>query len=175
MQLKPSVIADFKAGRLDTFYAEAYADLLTFAARQLGESHALMAEDVVQEVIFQSYQRRAGISDSAQWKAFLFRSIHNAAVSIRRKHASEQRYLNQHREDAEDLEHSIVEQETLECLFDAIDALPERYRRIFDLSFEKGLRNTEVAELLNVSTRAVTKQKARMIELVKKHMRKQSE
>ena len=74
-----------------------------------------------------------------------------------------------------DLEHSIVEQETLECLFDAIDALPERYRRIFDLSFEKGLRNTEVAELLNVSTRAVTKQKARMIELVEKHMRKQSE
>lgn len=68
MQLNPSIIADFKAGRLDTFYAEAYPALLTYAARLLGEHHALMAEDCVQDAIFASYQQRDGIRDAFLWK-----------------------------------------------------------------------------------------------------------
>ena len=51
----------------------------------------------------------------------------------------------------------------LDLLFDAIRSLPERYRRLFDLSFEQGLKNAEVAALLNISESAVKKQKAALI------------
>lgn len=172
MQLTPSIIADFKGGRLESFYAEAYADLLTYATRLLGEQHALMAEDIVQDTIFKSYQHRSGIVDGRQWKTYLFRLIHNAAVSIHRSHAAQQRYLSQQVELEDDFTRSLVEQETLERLFEAIDELPERYRRLFDLSFEQGLRNEEVAQLLSVSTRAVVKQKARLIDLVGQRLRR---
>ena len=162
MQLTPSIIADFKGGRLESFYAEAYADLLTYATRLLGEQHALMAEDIVQDTIFKSYQHRSGIVDGRQWKTYLFRLIHNAAVGI---HPEELGSM-----ETGDLER-IEELCTLERLFEAIDELPERYRRLFDLSFEQGLRNEEVAELLSVSTRAVVKQKARLIDLVGRRLR----
>ena len=58
MQLTDAIISDFKAGRLDAFYAEAYAPLLTYAARLLGGQYALLAEDCVQDAIFTSYQHR---------------------------------------------------------------------------------------------------------------------
>ena len=171
MQLTPTIVADFQAGRLDTFYAEAYAPLLTYAARLLGERYALLAEDCVQDAIFASYQRRQEIASPGQWKTYLFRLVHNGAVSILRKHQAQQNYLAEQSGVEADFSRTLIQQETLDALFAAIDQLPERYRRIFDLSFEQGLHNTEIAELLSISTRAVVKQKARLVELVRTHLR----
>ena len=170
MQLNPSIIADFKAGRLDTFYVEAYPALLTYAARLLGEHHALMAEDCVQDAIFASYQQRDGIRDALQWKNYLFHLVHNNVVSVLRHHQAQQNYLREQYDIEEDFTRSYIQQETLDTLFQAIDALPDRYRRLFHLSFEQGLRNTEIAKLLQVSTRAVTKQKARLLQLVRQQL-----
>ena len=171
MRLTDAIISDFKAGRLDAFYAEAYAPLLTYAARLLGGQYALLAEDCVQDAIFTSYQHRDGIMDAAQWKTYLFRLVHNGAVSILRKHQAQQNYLAEQSGVEADFTRSLIQQETLDLLFEAIDALPERYLRIFNLSFEQGLRNTEIAELLRISTRAVVKQKSRLVELVRSHFR----
>ena len=173
MHLTPSIIADFQAGRLDTFYAEAYAPLLTYAARLLGEQYALLAEDCVQDAIFASYQRRRDIGDPGQWQTFLFRTVHNQAVSILRRHNAQQNYLREQTAVEEDFTQSLMQQETLDTLFTAIESLPERYRRLFSLSFGEGLRNREVAELLKVSVRAVVKQKARLIQLVRQHSRRE--
>ena len=170
MELTTAIIADFKAGRLDTFYAEAYADLLTYAARVLGEHYALMAEDIVQDAIFTSYQQRDSIREPRQWKTFLFQLVHNGAVSLLRHHDAQQRYLSQQTDIEEDFTRSFIQQETLEALYDAIDTLPERYQRLLQLSFEQGLRNTDIAERLCISTRAVTKQKARLLELLRKQL-----
>lgn len=167
MQLTETILADFRAGRLESFYAEAYAPLLTYAARLLGERYALLAEDCVQDAIFASYERRDGIKDVAQWKTYLFRLVHNNAVSILRRQQAQERYLGEQTALEEDFSRSMIQQETLDTLFSAIRTLPDRLQHLFHLSFEKGLRNTEVAELLNVSTRAVTKQKARLVALVK--------
>jgi len=174
MILTPSIIADFKAGRLDSFYTEAYADLLTYAARLLGDHHALLAEDIVQDAIFKSYQQRNIITNGQQWKTYLFRIVHNAVVSIHRNHAAEQRYLSQQHNMEEDFTRTFIQQETFERLFAAIDALPERYQQIFQLSFEEGLRNNEIAERLQVSTRTIVKNKSRLVELVRQRLDKES-
>ena len=171
MTLTPSILNDFRAGRLETFYAEAYAPLLTYAARLLGERYALLAEDCVQDAIFTSYQRRQEIHDERQWQTFLFQLVHNGAVSILRHHSAQQNYLQQQTAIEEDFTRSLIQQETLDSLFDAISTLPDRLQHLFHLSFEQGLRNTEVAEMLNITTRAVTKQKARLITLVRQQIR----
>lgn len=163
-------MADFKAGRLDTFYAEAYAPLLTYAARILGEQYALLAEDCVQDAIFASYERRTDITDPGQWKTYLFRLVHNSAISILRHHMAQQNYLREQDSVEDDFTHSLIQQETLDTLFSAIESLPERYRHLFALSFEEGLRNKDIAELLQVSVRAVVKQKARLLHLVKQSL-----
>ncbi len=61
---------------------------------------------------------------------------------------------------------NFIEQETLTLLYEAIDALPEKYKTLFDLSFEQGLKNAEVAKLLNISEVAVKKQKSQFKSLL---------
>ena len=61
----------------------------------------------------------------------------------------------------------LIERETMRRLFVAVDSLPEPYRRIFDLSFEEGLKNREIAAMLGISESAVKKRKARMLNLLR--------
>ena len=75
----------------------------------------------------------------------------------------------------EDFQNSLMEQEVLDLLFDSIRSLPEKHRRLFDLSFEQGLKNAEIAELLNVSESAVKKQKAGLIKMVREEMMRRTD
>ena len=52
--------------------------------------------------------------------------------------------------------------------------MPEKYRRIFELNFREGLKNAEIAALLGVTESAVKKQKATMIELVRKSLKEKT-
>ena len=45
----------------------------------------------------------------------------------------------------------MIEQEVYVALFSVVRSLPEKYRSVFELSFEQGLRNVEVASMLNVA------------------------
>lgn len=68
-----------------------------------------------------------------------------------------------------------IEQETLELLLDAIRRLPERYQRIFELSFEQGLKNAEIAVILGVSESAVKKQKHALITYLRNDLMKHAD
>lgn len=168
MTLTSSHIEEFKAGKLDNFYKDVYPALLTYATRILSDGYAFLAEDCVQECIYKSYEERDRISDPASWRSFLYASIHNRAVSILRQHKAHHRYLALSRESLEqDFSLTMIEQETLDLLFQAIGLLPEKYRRIFELSFEQGLSNSEVAAALGLSVSGVKKQKSKMLELLR--------
>ena len=62
-------------------------------------------------------------------------------------------------------------QETLDRLYLAIDQLPDQLRRIFELSFEEGLRHKEIAAILQLSPHTVKKQKAKLIQLLREHFK----
>ena len=67
----------------------------------------------------------------------------------------------------DDISVAMISQETFDMLYAAIDALPDRYREIFALSFEQGLKNTEIASRLGLSEIGVKKRKARMLEILR--------
>lgn len=168
MQLTQTILDDFKAGKLDSFYSEAYTSLLSYAIRILSSEYAFLAEDCVQDCIFRSYEKRDSLIDPASWKSLLYTSVHNSAVSILRHHSAQQNYLSAYDEQTEqDISLSIIEQETLDLLFAAIDSLPEKYRTIFSLSFEQGLSIPEIADQLNLSISGVKKQKSKMLTILR--------
>ena len=70
----------------------------------------------------------------------------------------------------EDLLLAIIEQETYSALFSIIDSLPEKYRELFELSFEQGLKNAEVAKLLQVAEITVKKRKAKLIDIIRERL-----
>lgn len=167
MTIYEHLYSEFKEGRLALFYEKMYPELLAYAIRLLGDEHAFLSEDCVQDSIFKAYRQRHTFTSSLQWKLFLYTCIHNEAVSIFRKGQSQKNYLCLQDERHEDMAELFIEQETLTLLYEAIEALPEKYKALFDLSFEQGLKNAEVAKRLRIAEISVKKQKKRLIELLR--------
>ena len=65
----------------------------------------------------------------------------------------------------------MIEQETLDMLNRAIQELPEKYRQIFEVNYEQGLKNADAAAALNLSLANFNKRKARMITLLRDRFR----
>lgn len=167
MRITERVVKDFREGRIESLYEDVYPSLIVYASRQLGNDYAFLAEDCVQDAIYKMYGLRSSFSNAAHFKAYLFAAIHNGAVSVLRKSRSRQHYLEEKDDNEEDLQASIIEQETLDLLYDAIERLPDGLRHVFDLSFVEGLKNEEVAERLGCSVGTVKNRKARTLALLR--------
>lgn len=166
-----AIFSEFKAGRIRPFYERMYPELLLYTSRLLGDDFAFLAEDCVQDAVFQTYRRCEEFRSPLQWKVFLYTCVRNGVFSRLRKSRAQRNYLAQVEEPDEDFSLRLIEQETLNLLYEAIESLPEKYRRIFDLSFEQGLRNAEVARQLQIAEITVKKHKARLIELLRERLR----
>ena len=167
------IFSSFIEGELQPFYSMMYPGMLRFTAGILGDELAYMAEDCVQDVILSAYLRRDSFCDERYWRSWMLVSIRNRAIQLLRKVKSSQGYLNYIEGqdfDTNGVEAALIEQETMDIFFAAIDALPVRYREIVELSFEQGLKNEEVAGLLGITEVAVRKRKIRLIELLREKL-----
>ena len=168
MELTQDIYTGFMSGRMDDFYTRVYPSLLMFAARNLGDTYAFLAEDCVQDAVYQAYERRTTFGTPSYLKSFLYQCIHNSAVSILRKHGSQQRYTQQQKaHDEPDPTTAIIEQETLDLLFEAIDQLPNDLRQVFELSFEEQLTNLEAGRRMGISESGFKKKKAKLIAVLR--------
>lgn len=170
MEINSLLLTNFKAGKIDMFYSNIYPSLLSYAIRILNPDYSFLAEDCVQDAIFKAYNRRNSFTSPFHFKSFIYSCIHNNAVSVLRKNKSRCDYISQQDNIVEDLSRNIIEQETLSILYEAIEKLPENLRKIFELSFEQGLKNAEVAATLDISESAVKKKKAKMISIIKESL-----
>ncbi len=170
MSINEQIFQDFKEGRIDSLYTQEYPSLKAFAARYLTDNYAIMAEDCVQDAIVNAYQARNTLNSPLQMKAFLYTCIRNACISILRKTDSHKNYLSEQKHEQEyewEISAAIIEQETIDRLHAAIRELPEKYRQIFNLDYEQGLRHTEIAKQLGITIDGVTKRKAKMLSLLR--------
>jgi len=168
MTVLEQVYNDFKMGKVDMLYAELYPSMLTYAARYLMSDYAMMAEDCVQNAILKAYDKRTSFVSPFQLKSFLFTCIHNDCISILRRVKTKNNYLNQTKEETEqEFSASMIEQETLDLLYRAIEELPEKYRELFELNYQQGLKNTEAAKQLGITIDGFNKRKAKMISLLR--------
>ena len=65
--------------------------------------------------------------------------------------------------DFRDALHDYIELETRTRLYNAISSLPDDLRQVFNLSFEQGLRNPQIASMLGVAEITIKKRKAKLI------------
>lgn len=172
MEINEHLYNDFRHGRIDSLYQEAYASMKAFAARYLTDNYAMMAEDCVQDAIEKAYLTRTSFKSASQLKAYLYTCIRNNCVSLLRKTNSRANYISQ-QDTVEDerLSAAIIEQETLDLLHRAIAELPEKYQRVFELSFEKGLSYADAAKQLGITIDGYNKRRAKMISLLRERFK----
>lgn len=159
------IFRKFAMGNISPFYDEMYPGMMLYAMHILGEEFSYMAEDCVQESVITTYMRREEFPSWNAWRGFLLACIRNNAIAVLRKNSRHKNYIdNLEQEDTEnDCSHALIEHEVHELLFNAIDGLSDKYREIFQLSFESGLKNSEVANILGIAEITVKKRKASLI------------
>lgn len=163
------IFHQFKRGNLKPFFREMYSGVMIYAIKVLGDEFAFLAEDVVQEAIITTYNRREDIGSVESWRGFMLSCVRFNAIAILRKHSRHQSYLDDlEKIDSEnDSSYLMIEHEVHQMLYDAIESLPDKYRQIFELSFKQGLKNTEIAAMLGVAEITVKKRKADMISMLR--------
>lgn len=170
-----NIYRQFISGRMGAFYKTFYSQLLLYAAGILGERLSFMAEDCVQNAVLTTYLHRDELEDMEKWRGWLIKSVRNNALMQLRGEEQRLRYERHglmSQDEAEDIYLATIEQEVYTELFAAIESLPEKYRQIFDLCFSSGMKNIEVAELLNIAEITVKKRKAKMIALLREKLGK---
>jgi len=152
----------FVSGDVKPLYEHVYPSLLLYAADHLTAKYSFLAEDCVQDAIMAAYKRRKTIYSFTSLKSFLYTCISNSAIGILRKHKSYSNFISDSitRHTEPDLSREISEQEVQRHIFNAIDSLPDQYRETFELSFCKGMSNSEVASKLGISISSVKKHKS---------------
>lgn len=163
------ILGAFREGRLELLYRKMYPGMLLYAVKNAGERTDFLAEDCVQNAIFNAWKRRESFESIYALKSFLYVSIKNEIVSLRRKAQAQERYAAQLEVEAV-FENTVIDAETQAVLYNAIRNLPEKVRRIFELSFIDGLKNTEIAEQLGVSDSTVKKTKARALDILREKL-----
>ena len=175
METDSQIFLEFQEGKIDLFYKKMYPQLLSYAIRQLGSDFSFWAEDCVQDSFYKAYEHRVEFANPFLFKSYLFSCIHNEIISIQRHNEAVGHYMeSKTNEESEEFVNSIIEQETLDILYDAIKALPENLQTLFKLSYIDGKKNAEIAEILGISERTVKRQKSMMIQMLRQSLIKQT-
>ena len=89
------------------------------------------AEDIVQEVFIELWNRRATFGSVEHIKGFLYLSIKNRCLNFNKHDRIKEKYLNRVMVDHEDVfEGRIIEAEVAQQVFHAISKLPEQQKQI---------------------------------------------
>lgn len=117
------------------------------------------AYDVVQEVFIKFWEKRFTLNGDGNLEAFIFTIAKNTVLSIFRKRATEQKYLDYLQQTVQTNSSGTKEQTDyffLKQQYDKlIPGLPPKRKVIFLLSREKGLSNREIAKLEGISEKTV--------------------
>ena len=157
---------------LKTIYELYYSELCIKAAKILGNNQD--AEDVVQEVIIEFWNKRSEISIENP-RAYLYRSVYNRSLNLLKKNIK----LNS--EEIIEFENFPLESSIVETLEEkelhakiekAIQELPEKTRAVFVLSRFEDKTYKEIAEDLDISIKTVESQISAALKLLRKKILK---
>jgi RNA polymerase sigma-19 factor, ECF subfamily len=142
----------------DSVFRTHYARLVRMAESILRER--AIAEEIAQEVMLELWRRRESLEVEQTFAAYLVRSTRNRALN----HIRHQRIAAREAAIAAAESHSspsadeeVLGIELQSAVSNAIDALPEKTREVFQLSREQGLKYAEIASVLDISVKTVEK------------------
>ena len=164
---KISLISRVRAGdrkAFDELCRKYYAMLVSYARLFLKDD---WAEDVVQDVFYNVWQRRETLDDSNSLYKYLLRSVYNRSLNYLDKNRRAGEYGAYYREriaalgssyyapDNSPVVQKLYNDDLRASLDAAIESLPPKCREVFRLSYIEDLSNREIGEQLGISPRTV--------------------
>ena len=149
-------------------YEEFFHALLAIACKYV-ESE--VAKDIVQDTFFKLWTTPHKFLVTTDLRFYSYRSVQNQCLNYIRDKKVEDRYRDRAEVVSEDFFYNtVLEEEIFIRLQQAIEELPEKYRKVINLNLE-GLSDKEVALRLGISVDAVKQQKKRRKEQLKEKLK----
>lgn len=168
-------MADF-----DYIFGKYHRQLLLYSLKFVeSESEAL---DIVQNIFVAIWENGKFRQDEELVRAYLFNAVKNSCLN----HLKHQKVVRRFEHDValqlkemeaahyQSGEKSLIEQENLAQIDQAINSLTDIYREVILLSRFEGLKNAEIAEKLNIPLRTVETRIFRALSSLKEKMSQKS-
>jgi RNA polymerase sigma-70 factor (ECF subfamily) len=155
----------------DSIFRTWYAPLVRMAESML--RRRAVAEEIVQDVMLEMWKRRERLAPDSSIRAYLFQSTRNRALNHVRHIRVEERdeaHVAPPSPAGPPADALVVEEEIGDALRRAVDGLPPRCREVFELSRTHGLSNSEIAQTLGVSVKAVEAQMGRALRTLREEL-----
>lgn len=153
-------------------YDACYESLAYNAVRITANSEA--AEDIVQSVFVDLWERRGTLDDDTDMRSYLFMNVFNCSLDFLRHQNTENNYAEMLSQIAEgtvnpDDDNEPLKTEFYNQFFSAIDELSPRQREIF-MMYMNGNNNHEIAKAMGIAEETVRVHKLRAIQSLKKRL-----
>ncbi len=150
-------------GRYTDFFRKNYPALLFYATRF---SDRKQAEDIVQDAFVDLWERRDKIDWDGNLRFFMYRSIYTRSLNRIKHRNVEDNYSARVRDiemrrceflspDNNEVMRAIDSQELGRQIESTIALLPQKCREVFVLSYQYGLKNMQIATVMEISLRTV--------------------
>lgn len=162
-------IEAFRKGDALTFEAVfwLYYRPLCYFGVQLLKNEAEV-EDVVKDSFVKLWHKHTDFNHLAAIKSFLYITTRNACLNVLRNAQvketvhQELAYLSEQKVD-EPMLNQLIKLELMQEIYNEIENIPEKRRAVFKMAYLEGMRNEEIATLLNISIFTVKKHKAKAL------------
>lgn len=168
-----AIVNDFVRGdrqAVSHLFTQFHGALCYFAENMIDDREE--AKDIVITTFTKLWNRRENFDTYNNIKAFLYITTRNACLDYlrfkQRKIKFQQSFVRDITPDEEvNVEVLRIESELLRKIWQEIENLPERYRKVFELTYLEGRKAREVAEIMNLTVTNVTTLRSRGLQLLK--------
>jgi RNA polymerase sigma-70 factor (ECF subfamily) len=156
------------AASYEVLFKQFYAPLVVYACKYV--SNIDIAREIVQDFFVKLFEKRNSLSIDTSVKSYLYRSVYNCCINyinqrnIQDKHLKN---LEQSKENDVYLEEEIHTIELQQKIYEVIESLPAKCRRIFKMNRLEGLKNEEIAIQLKLSKRTVETQISKALKILR--------
>jgi len=169
-------IEGLKAGEksvFDEIFRAYYEELVGFCLRYIPDQD--MACEIVQDMFVKLWIRREDLFVTISLKAYLYKATRNHALNYLNQLKIQDKYksyigfqtLDGGNSPLDKLQESDLEEEIKR----AVLSLPERRRKVFEMSRHEGLKNKQIAEKLNISVKTVENQMTKALEFLRNSLK----
>jgi len=169
------VVESLRKGSVSAFehiFRLYWKPLYTMARAKL-DSHD-DAEEVLQQVFSNLWEQRDRLRVE-NLSAYLFTAVKNRIINCIRSRINQRKYWEYYRtfvpKDQHTTENMVTLDDMNEVLEAAINLLPEKSRKVFKLSRFEGRSNSEIANLLKLSEKAIEYHLTRSLREIRVHMK----
>lgn len=133
------------------------------------------SEEIVQATFLNIWEKRASLSVETSFKSYLFRAVRNACLNTIKHNKIKQRHAEESLATLdrvhESTSQSVISGELDQKIGEAMMALPEQCRIIFQLSRFEELKYAEIAAQLNLSIKTVENQMGKALKIMREQLK----